>query len=252
MTTEELSERILDGDFLTDLSHEAGAYNIANSTEELISIEDSQFLEHYGVLGMKWGVRKDRRREGETDEEYQNRIKRQNTERDQAHELKMKKAELKAKAQDQKRLLRSQQRIAKAQNDIRKKELKLQKDRENAQRKQQKDQLKAQEKQRQEQLKAQKEAQKQGNKKRTKAKTSKDVTSLTDQELNDIINRIQKEQQYANLTKGPGAKLIDRGKGVVGNVSNQLLSQYIKDYGGKAVDKLIKNFEENRKQSKRG
>lgn len=238
MTQEELSERIINGDFLTDISH-----------EDLSEDE----LEHYGVLGMKWGVRKDRKRKGESEAEYQNRIRTQADERAKAHEIELRKLEAKIKSQEQKRTLKSQEKTAKAQLAVRKKELKLQENREKAQKKNQQEQAKARkkelklQKEREEaQRKQQEQQRKDQSKKKTKSKDKRDVTEFTDQELNDIINRLQREQTYKSLTKGPGRKFVDKGVRIVSNVSDELMRNYIKNSGTSLINKGIEKVKKKK------
>lgn len=177
MTIEELSDRILDDTY----SH-SGVPKKENS------------IAHYGVLGMKWGVRKDRKREDETDQQYKDRLDRESRERTA-------KADRKARAKDQKRSLRSQERIekirTKAQLKQTQKQLESQAKQREAQQKQQEKQQARQDKERRKQEKKKTKSDIDKNKKESSTKL------MTDQELRDAINRMQMERNYKQLSKKP-------------------------------------------------
>lgn len=192
MIVEELSERIVNGDFLEH----------SDDSEPTIEIK------HYGVLGMKWGVRRDRQRKGESDQQYKDRMDRQSREKIAA-------ADRKAREKEQKRTLRSQERIQKAQ--IRSNERKDAAQRK-AQEKNQEKTRKAQEKQQEAQRKAQAKQQAKDNK-RTKSDINKNkkessTKSMTDTELRDAINRMRAEREYAQLSKKPDSAATKAVKSV--------------------------------------
>lgn len=175
MTLEELSERILNDNFGTEVVH-----SDEDPPKETFLDNTTEFLEHYGVKGMKWGVRKkrkptgkkksgsvlktlenlsrgkNRRYPGETNAEYQKRMERESQER-------IAKIAAKEAANQQKRTLKSQEKQKKTQEDEQMKRIKEQikaqerKDaiQRSAQEKQQKRMLKSQERQNKESIKSQ-------------------------------------------------------------------------------------------------
>lgn len=209
MTVEELSERIVNGDFLEH----------SDDPESTIEIQ------HYGVLGMKWGIRRDRQRKGESDQQYKDRMDRQSRERIAA-------ADRKAREKEQKRTLRSQERIQKAQ--IRSNERK-----DAAQRK-------AQEKQQEAQRKAQAKQQAKDNK-RTKSDINKNkkessTKSMTDAELRDAISRMRAEREYAQLSKKPDSAATKAAKSVgklAMKVGSGILVTQLTKVGTKKVSEIL-------------
>lgn len=185
MTVEELSERIIsENDLQSDV------YN----TDD---------IEHYGVLGMKWGVRKDRKRKDETDQQYKDRMDRESRERqakaDRKARTKEQKRTLKAQERQQKRTLRSQERTEKARQKV---ELEKTKANLEAQAKQRREVQKQYDKQQKQQEKMAKRAKE----KKTSKKQVTPVSMMSDEELRAAINRINMEKQYKDANKKkPGA-----------------------------------------------
>lgn len=167
---------------------------------------DDNFLEHHGVKGMRWGVRKDRRSiftkkrdrryADETDKEYQARMNREFQERAAKARAKeqaaSEKRAVKERIQTQKMLLKSQEKQQKLQAKSQKEEAerKAKQVKEDADRKKRQQREDAQRKER-EQIRAAKE----------KSNTNRNVKSMSDQDLNSALARLRQEKAYFDTKK---------------------------------------------------
>lgn len=255
MTVSENSEMILNDNFSIDLSHSEGI-DSAPSDENNLDYNDAQFTDesdgfnHYGILGMKWGVRRtkeelgyrtkkrkrrDLRYEDETAQQHQARLQRESNERavktQAAAQTKSEKRQLKAKADEQKRMLKSQER--QQERTIK------------SQEKARRDQMKQQERQRKEQEKAQRKKTKSN---LDKGKKRQDPKTMTDQEIRDAIARMQLEKQYKQMSRGIGGKAASTASEIFSGAGKKIVTALIVTYGTKAatafIDSKIKKKEE--------
>lgn len=224
MDLEALSNRILDSTYGLELEHSDDIFEYDSPSEN--GIEDSE-LTHYGVKGMKWGVRKerersnnprskktlssnltrkvkfrDRRYEGESAADYKARLKRE-------HEERLAKIESKTRLKEQKKL------------------------------------IKLQEKQRKAEEKA-KNVQEGSNEVNKKTKVGEPVKKMTDQELNDAIARLRKEKEYLDLMKKPDSLLTKTikdvnklGGGVLVEVGKKIIVKQLSDVGNQYADDFL-------------
>lgn len=242
---ETLSNRILDDDFEQELVY-----------SEFIDEDDS--LTHYGVKGMKWGVRKDRtsvftkkrdrRYADETDKEYQARMNREFQERT-----------AKARAKEQ----------AAAEKRASKERLQLQKMLLKSQERQQKMQIKSKEKDRAEQVKKQeaeakrkaeelKKAAKEAAKKSSRHEI-RNVRNLSDMEINEAIARFKLEQEYKkqqkaarSATAGMFSKTLSGTGDIVMSVGKEVVKSQLKDVATDKVDDLLIKKGLKKKKSDKG
>ena len=283
MTVEELSERILsEGDIIHaeedadnsfadkifDESDTLTRYGIQHNTDE------SDALSHYGVLGMKWGIRKDRdsngtpkrakkdrRYEDETDQEYQNRMQRESQER-------VAKIQAKERAQTQKRQLKSQEKIQRMQIQAQKEQRLL-----DAKNQQKQKKLDADERKRQAELAAKEAKQRRKEAKAEARKAAKEQTdskptnarNLSDKELNDAIQRLRNERTYKELSLQNKslpiktvAKVATVGGGILLAVGTAVAKKQLTDVGNQKASAylekkgLLKQGSSNKQQQSSG
>lgn len=273
LTVEELSNKILDDQF-DEVTHSdeeppVEETEAPNNDEQFVdddsnaqerydvqTTDNSDSLTHYGIKGMKWGIRKDRekkpyepkkkdrRYDGESDQDYQNRMAREERERSskqsERSRVKSEKRAAKERAQTQKRMLKSQERIKQMEIKAQQKNKEI----EIAERKRQEarsDKLakEAEAKRRKEERKAERE--------KTKSKPV-NARTLTDRELNDAIQRLRNEQQYKQLSlqnKSLPTKTVVKaatiGGGILLAVGTAVAKKQLTDVGNqKAGDWLEK------------
>lgn len=247
MTVSEVSEMILNDNFGLEIAH---SEEVDPAPSDNFIDDQSNAIDHYGILGMKWGVRrspeelghktpkrkkKDRRYEDESDQEYQARMQRELTERQSN-------ASAKTQQQMQKRQLKSQERQQKRQ-------LKSQADQQDKQRKLQERQQRNQEK-RQERQEKQQEKQLKKLAKQEKQKTkSKPVNprSMTDRELKDAIQRLRDEQTYKQLSlenKALPKKTLIKAASISGGillaVGTAVVKKQLTDLGNMKAEEYLK------------
>lgn len=203
MDLETLSNRILDSIYGLELEHSNDIFE-NNSPSENVA-EDNE-LTHYGVKGMKWGVRKER--------EHSNTKK-------------------KSGSSNATKTLRS--RLSDLNSQLTKrKAIKSKEKREKAL-------LKEQEKQRKEQI----EQEKAVINKKTESnyqlgKKAKSTSTMTDQEIRDAIARMQLEKQYKELAKQQesyGERFV---KSVLNEAGKKLAVNYTVKYATLGIDSIIK------------
>lgn len=238
MDLETLSNMYLDGS-INDLLHK----------ELYLDDDQENALEHYGILGMKWGIRrtpeqlghrvkkKDRRYEGETEQQYQQRMARESAERIAKTEAKAKakseKRAIREREAAQKRELRSQERIAKRR-------------------------LKSEENLRKEQAKQNPQ---QDVNKKTKSNLNKGnkrtpTKDMTDQEIRDAIARLKLEKEYIDLSKKPKGvlnKTVDGTSKLLLQVGRNIAVGQLTKYGNQKVDDFVnkrREIKDRRTQTK--
>lgn len=212
MDVETLSNRILD-DVVIDES------DVHDNTENSLT--------HYGVLGMKWGVRKDRttttkkrdrRYENETKEEYKIRMNREHQERLAKISAKSKEASESRTERMQKRTLKSQEKQAKMQIKAAERQMREQR-KEKA--RQEKDAAERERKIRQEALRA-----------ANKAETKK-LQQMSDKEIKDALAR----WNLSPKSSLKGAAIL--GGGILLNVGTAVVTKQLTELGNQQLENYL-------------
>lgn len=186
----------------------------------LVHSDPDEEFQHYGVLGMKWGVRKDRRRRGESDSDYRDRM---------ARNERLAKQQLAIKGRE------------KTQKNEAKRQIRVIREEAKAQRKREKQLLKSKDREQERTQSVERERIKVDKK---KSKTNRGVKVMSDQELMDAIVRLQREQQYKNLKKGPARKTVDFGMSITSGIVKKLATDYGTAYAKKKLNARFPDLDE--------
>lgn len=174
----------------------------------------NDILEHHGIKGMRWGVRRTPEQLGhKTSGKRKWRIRMKSSSERKEERYQKKKAKLDAKDQDLKR----REELKRQQDDL---------------------------KRRKEALKGEKKE----SPKKTEVPKKKDVKDLSDDELRQIINRYNMEQQYAKISKEQSAK----GKSWVTQMLAEAGKDVAKQYTKKMMTAMIDAAVEKAKRNRRG
>lgn len=252
MTISDVSDKILDENFGLDLMHSeeinsSPSEELCGADTNPLEVIEENDLSHWGIKGMKWGVRRtpeqlghktrkrrfrDRQYEDETPQQHAARLQRESNERV-------------AKTQAKEHTASEKRRI-KAEADKQKRQLKSLEN-------QQKMQIKSQEKQRKEQQQAEKDR-RNAELKRLKIEAKKksedrhiDPRTLSDRELNDAIQRLRNEQTYKQLSvenaafpKKTASKALKIGGGILLAVGTTVIKKQLTDVANMKAEEYLK------------
>lgn len=179
-----------------------------NEEQELLQsiFEDEDFLEHYGVLGMKWGVRKDKR------SGYLKRSK---------------------QVESDKRLLK------KIEDGKGRMSVGLTKKRQAKYNERDKTNLKKSIEYNEKKIKEKETKKKAKAKTKPNSQNGTDIKKLSNSELRQLNERLQLEKTYASLTSTNKSKGQKFAENVLSNVASQQATKYANQYAGEAIESVI-------------
>lgn len=167
---------------------------------------DNNELTHWGVKGMRWGVRRYQNKDGTLTKAGQKRYDK---------EL--------AKAKEEAKLIRAKERTQAKLDKL--------------------SALKADNESRRKALDEREEAEKPVKETKTKTNTKRSIYDLSDDELKTVIDRIRMEQTYKDLTSPPKKEKTSKGKemvtSILENSSKNIGGQLVTYVMGTAVNKMM-------------
>lgn len=196
---------------------------LENSTYQQSDLERSNYLEHHGVLGMKWGVRRYQNKDGSLTSAGRKRYGDGNPQKRYKVTVKSPFERKKEKLSAKEQRMNEKEEIARRTNQLRERQANLRN-----------------------LGKSQKTIQNENKVDTNKKKSAKD---MTDDELRNFINRYNLEQQYNKIVKGPEVK---SGSKVVKEILAKSATTVATKYATKAMESVVEEILKKARSSRGG
>lgn len=204
-------------------------------------LESSNYLEHHGILGQKWGIRRFQNKDGSLTNAGRKRYGVDGS--DSRIKFKTSFEKKKAKLAEKERKMTEREEIQRRKNALKERQEKLKNSKKSESTKRNEDQ----QDRRKQQLDNERE------------RNRRSVKDMTDDELRAVINRMKLEKEYREAIKTPEKKtgaqvigdiLIRSGQQALGEASKAIMVSYMKKAFGVQDEKKKSNSNNNNDQNR--